>query len=598
MRMMIAGMVAFLLLPLAAVAQAPKPPELKLIEVKDPGGQILSFRHRVTTEVRLRGTGIVPDARIKLKVESRPGFLEIDINSGDIKALSRAHLFGKDFLTYVMWAVSVDGKAQNIGEITFEGKKPKAINVTTPYQTFWLMVTAEPDYAVIDPSPLVVLYSLNQAGMKIREEKKAQPIPGKLFYFTHYSDYETMPGTIVRDVPNEILQARKAIQLASQAGILASPPGADASDEEQRAWVTLEQAKGFLAQAEKAFKTKKVEAWEVNSEAIQFSRTAAQIAENARALALGAVGGIFIRQLEDEVARLKAELARLQRDMEALRTQSGPMREENERLRGENKRLSGQIASLRSQMERLQSELASCQDRLQRAESELASERARAEEAGSKLMAANELLARLEAANQRLLEDRNKICGELQRQLASLGQLNQQGGNMVLTLASDILFDSGSYQLRSIARENLAKLAILQLLIFPDANVSYEGHTDLVGEEDYNQWLSEQRAMSVYRYFLGDAIARESDPGRRATAQVRQATVDHLLKMNWRAAQRSIVERQEMLAGLEGAVSGQGERQPVVNTQRSEEKNRRVVLLFPPAQAGQFSSICESQPQG
>ena len=581
-----AGMVAFLLLPLAAVAQAPKPTELKLIEVKDPGGRILSFRHRVTSEVRMRGTGIVPDARIKLKVESRPGFLEIDINSGDIKGLSRAHLFGKDFLTYVMWAVSVDGKAQNIGEITFEDKKPKAINVTTPYQTFWLMVTAEPDYAVIDPSPLVVLYSLNQDGMKISEEKKAQPIPGKLFYFTHYSDYETMPGTVVRDVPNEILQARKAIQLASKASILASPPAADASAEEKRAWATLEQAKGFLDQAEKAFKTKKVEAWEVNSEPIQFARTAAQIAENARALALGAVGGIFIRQLEDEVARLKAEVARLQRELDGI---SG-MRDELDRLRREN-------ADLKQRVAELERELASCQDRLQRAESELESERARAEEVESKLMAANELLARLEAANQRLLEDRDKICGELQRQLASLGQLNQQGGNMVLTLASDILFDSGSYKLRSIARENLAKLAILQLLIFPDANVSYEGHTDLVGEEDYNQWLSEQRAMSVYRYFLEDAIARESDPDRRSTAQVRLATVEQLLKMNWRAAQRSTAERQEMLAGLEGAVMGQGERQPVVNTQRTEEKNRRVVLLFPPAQAGQFSSICESQPQ-
>src|SRR5918992_91180 len=150
----------------SSFAAGPAPatkPELRLVEIQEPGGQILSYRHLAgSTDVYLRGTRRVPDARIRLKVGSRPGFAELDINRGGISGLKPAHWLGKDFLTYVLWAVSVDGKASNLGEITFRDGQPVAVNVTTPYQTFWLMVTAEPNYAVVDPSPEVVLYSVNE----------------------------------------------------------------------------------------------------------------------------------------------------------------------------------------------------------------------------------------------------------------------------------------------------------------------------------------------------------------------------------------------------------------------------------------------------
>jgi hypothetical protein len=126
--------------------------QLRVVEVNEPEGQILSYRTLGgSTEVHMRGTLLAPDARVKLKIGSRPGFVELDINRGGISGLKpAAHLLGKDFLTYVLWAVSVDGKASNLGEITFEGERPVSVNVTTPYQTFWLMVTAEPNYAVVD----------------------------------------------------------------------------------------------------------------------------------------------------------------------------------------------------------------------------------------------------------------------------------------------------------------------------------------------------------------------------------------------------------------------------------------------------------------
>ncbi len=266
--------------------------QLKVVKVEQPDGQILSYRHLAgSTEVQMRGTPLAPDAHIELKIGSRPGFVELDINHGGITGLKPAHRLGEDFLTYVLWAVSVDGRASNLGEITFEGDRPVPVNLTTPYQTFWLMVTAEPNYAVVDPSPKVVLYSVRSAAAGNR----ALSIKGDLFFFTHYSAYESGAAGAIDGVPNQLLQARKALELASESGL----DGANGKASE-----AFEQAKAFLAQSEAAYlKNPRDQA------VVQFARTAAQSAENARALAMGAVGDLRVGELESELAAVRRELA-------------------------------------------------------------------------------------------------------------------------------------------------------------------------------------------------------------------------------------------------------------------------------------------------
>lgn len=282
---------------------------LSVVEVDAPDGQILSYRHLAgSTDVYMRGTRLAPQARIKLKIGSRPGFVELDINRGGIDGLRPAWTLGRDFLTYVLWAVSVDGKASNLGEITFEGDRAVSVNLTTPYQTFWLMVTAEPSYAVVDPSPHVMLYSVKQGAAS---ENKALPIRGDLFFFTHYSTYEASPGEAPSGVPNQLLQARKAVELASSSGVLGADRSAGAArrdelKEEAYTREALSQATSFLTRAEAAYRKNPGD-----REVIQFARTAAQSAENARALSMGAVGGLLVRQLEREVAGLRQEIARL-----------------------------------------------------------------------------------------------------------------------------------------------------------------------------------------------------------------------------------------------------------------------------------------------
>jgi hypothetical protein len=288
----------------AAGAPAAPTSQLRVVEVKEPEGQILSYRHLAgSSDVQMKGTPLAPDARAKLKIGSRPGFVELDINRGGISGLKPARLLGKDFLTYVLWAVSIDGRASNLGEITFEGEHPVPVNVTTPYQTFWLMVTAEPNYAVVDPSNQVVLYSVKSAA----PEREALSIKGNLFYFTHYTGYESAPGAAADATPNQLLQARKAVELASRSGVLVDDGRRNSSvKEEGYADEAFAQAKAFLAQSEAAYKK------DPKDQAVaQFARTSAQSAENARALALGAVGNLLVRQLENELAETRQELTRL-----------------------------------------------------------------------------------------------------------------------------------------------------------------------------------------------------------------------------------------------------------------------------------------------
>ena len=301
-------MVSLFLLGMAATSPATqrrstpeRPSQLRVVEVKEKDGQILSYRYLgPSTEVMMRGTSIAPGAHIKLKVGSRPGFVELDINRGQITGLKPASQFRLDFLTYVLWAVSVDGKAANLGEITFVDDKPISINVTTPYQTFWLMLTAEPSYAVVDPSPQVVLYSASENTGRMLAER----IAGSLFFYTHYGDYDTKPMASDRS-PNALQQARKAVELASKSGILGTGSAGATEAEEKRTRDALKRAQEFLVKAESSYKDDPK-----SGDVAQFSRTAAQIAENARALALGAVGGALVSHLESEVERLETELAK------------------------------------------------------------------------------------------------------------------------------------------------------------------------------------------------------------------------------------------------------------------------------------------------
>lgn len=565
----------------AARAQTRRPRkiggEIKRIALRQPGA-ILSFRHRAgATEVTLRGTERAPSAKGFCKVESKAGYLEIDFNYGSITGLVPARNFGKDYHTFVLWAVSLDGGAQNIGEILLDPALPSfgGINTTTSYQTFWLMITAEPDFAVHDPSPMVIM--LSQSQENLGTTNRAIPVQGDLIFYTQYTNYASALATTLppRDTPNELLQARKAVELAAASGILKDPTPVEEgpSADELRAREALTTARDFLAQAEEEHSRSPQ-----SKHGIGLARTATQIAENARALAVGAVGEVVIRQLDRQLVAAEQDLARAQ--------------QENEQLKAALAERDTRLAQLRQQFADSESGVARAQGEMQRLGGELLQSRAENERLRAELASAQAQFASLQQRIAGLRDDRERICGELRRQLASLGQLTHRGGRMALTLASDILFDFDKHDLRPVARERLAKVAVLRQLLLPQAAVKYEGHTDLVGSAEYNQWLSEQRALQVYSYQTQQQIELMEEARREFAAQQLEAA-NQLLLMDFPTSRREATKRSLLLASLADVVEGKSFREPEIPAKGPQEKNRRVVLLFPETGAGQLASVCE-----
>jgi outer membrane protein OmpA-like peptidoglycan-associated protein len=543
--------------------EAPSPAATQAIEVDAPEGAILSFRARGKTTVELVGTPRFRYASGEVEVENRTGYVEIKVGRGDIQGLPPASRWGSDYLTYVLWVVPVSGAAMNVGEVVLRDSRTEELKVSAPYQTFWFLVTAEPDFAVSQPSPMAVLVSRSQE--ETRTGNKALAVPGKLLYYTRYTDYDTTPaGAQSPGVPPDLRQARHAVALASRHQLLGPtlPAGRDLLADEQRARDRMEQARAYLAEAEAEVRREGE-----SQEMTQLARTATQVAEDARTLATGAAAA----------NRLAAEVGALRRSE----------------------------ADARQELTRAQRDLTSLGDRFSQLEAALDLERRRTRDLEGQLLALREQVSLLEGTvagaqqdTARLREERSRLCDELRRQLASLGQLTEQGNQLALSLASDILFEFNRYNLQPAARENLAKLAVLRLLLFPEAPVRFEGHTDLVGDEDYNQWLSEQRALAVYRYFLEEQLAQSRIPDERAYLQERQEVVAKLLNMNYNTARRQASQRQEMLALLGGAVVGKGMSEPLVPEPGPNEQNRRVTLVFPEAAVRGLSALCPASPAG
>jgi len=540
MRLLARTILALLVAAPAVGAQTPLPApraEAQAIEVAAPGGTALSYRTRGSTNIELRGTERAPGASASAKVEPRSGYFEIEFRRGAFSGLGDPAGYGSDYLTYVLWVVPPGGAAQRAGEVTMEGNRSNSLRITTSAQAFWLLVTAEPDFAVYEPSPAALLVS--------QGSELATPVPGPLLYYTHYSGYAAGVEASSAAGPLDLLQARKAVQLAAGAQPAEAVP--EAPPDDARAGEILRLAEAYLAEAEGELQDRG------ESEAfIQYARTAVELAEDARALALGVAGRLSAHERRARDARVAAA----ERELAALRDRFAQLEATLDRERHHTRELESDILGLRERVSVL--------------------------EGG---------VERAQAAAARLEEQKAQVCRELRLQLGALGDLSEKDGSVVLDLASDVLFDSGRFDVRAAARESLGRLAAIRTLVFPRAGLRLEGHTDLVGEEEYNQWLSEQRALSVYRFFLEDALGRAFEE-QRYPLEADLSVVEQLLKMNYNAARRQATQRQELLAQLEGRVVGKGMREPMVPEKGPNEQNRRVTLVFFPPQPDAPVSPC------
>ena len=489
----------------------------------------VNYRHRGgATKVNFLGTPLLPKAHGEAKVESKQGYIEIEVEFDELKP---ATSFGPEFLTYVMWAITPEGRATNLGEVLLNGSESK-LNVTTELQAFGLVVTAEPYFAVSQPSDAVVMENIvrddTRGAIEFVDAKYDLLQRGSYLMASNPRDLPA--ARLDKKTPLELYEARNAVHFARVAGA------------DEYALETYGKARMLLARAEEMHANDRG-----RRASIGVAREAAQAAEDARLIALQRREAELIAR--DRQRTLDREAAA--RASEAAANRRADLERES-RARADEERFRAQVQAERAEVERqrLQSERQTIEQRLRDTEQQRAaleaervtSERRRAE-ADAAVRAADAARVEAEQAAARLAQERqaaearaqqlateraaaearaqqaSDAAARAERERAELREKLQQQLNIILETResarglivnmSDVLFDTGSANLKPGAREKLARVAGV-LLTYPELQIAVEGHTDNVGSDEYNQGLSDRRAASVRGYLVAQGISRET----------------------------------------------------------------------------------------
>jgi outer membrane protein OmpA-like peptidoglycan-associated protein len=436
----------------------------------------VDYRHRGgSTKVDLRGTELMPRASGDARVESKTGRLEINAK---LTGVEPANKFGLEFLTYVLWAITPEGRADNLGEILLSDGKSE-IHVTTDLQAFALIVTAEPYFAVTQPSDLVVAENVIRADTKGREEAinvKYELLPRGL-YAAQVEPLRDVVYGIDSKAPLELFEARNAVRIAR------------AAKADQYASSSFAKAEEDLKQAEDYYRRK-----QGRTPIGTVAREAAQTAEEARVMSLK-------RQEEERIAK----------DKEAAAAREAQARAETEaetqrRQQAESERAAAEQAKAEADRSKQEAELAARKATAERAAAETA--KAAALEQQQALQAENERTRsqaeESERGRQKAEQEKAEMRARLLQQLNAVLVTRDTARGLISTMP-DVLFETNKYLLKPAARESLAKVAGI-LLAYPDLRLEVDGHTDSVGSDSYNQQLSEKRAATVRDYLVQQGI--------------------------------------------------------------------------------------------
>jgi outer membrane protein OmpA-like peptidoglycan-associated protein len=446
------------------------------VKVLSRSTQAVNYRHHSGgTSLDFRGTDLMPEASGKAKVESRTGRIEIN---ADFEHLRPSRNLAPEYLTYVLWAITPEGRPVSLGEIVPEDGK-SSVRVSTDLQAFGMIVTAEPYFSVTRPSDMVVLENVVKANTKGWE----QPIDTK-FDVVERGQYTVditaakLPSTTADPkTPNDLLQARNAVAIAQAEG--ADHYAAD----------TMRKAEDFLARAEDYLRRKQ------SGKAIStVARGAAQSAEDARVLTLQR------RQQEQEDAERTAMRERAE--------QAQNQAEQAQQQEAEAKAKAAEEARQREQADRdrQSAEQAKADADRARQEAEAAKADALAQQQAAQLQAQQAEQARAQADQARLQaeQEKDQTRARLLQQLNQVLQTRESARGLIVDMP-DVLFDTAKYTLKPGARERLAKVAGI-LMAYPDLHVQVEGHTDNVGGVEYNQQLSEKRAAAVREFLVQQGV--------------------------------------------------------------------------------------------
>ncbi|MGC2324039.1 MAG: OmpA family protein [Terriglobales bacterium] len=433
----------------------------------------VNYRHRGgSTVVDFKGTDQMPEVTGRAKVDSKSGRLDVDAK---LEHMLPANKFGLEYLTYVLWAITPEGRASNLGEVLLKNGNG-SLHVTTDLQAFGLIVTAEPYFAVTQPSDVVVAENIIRPDT-IGQEEAINARYELLARGTYASSVEPIQGAIYgidSKTPIELFEARNALRIAR------------AAHADQYATPSYQKAQELLQQAEDAYLRK-----EGKTPIGTLARNAAQTAEDARVISIK-------RQEELRIAKERQDAA----DREA-KAKAEAEAEANRRAQAEAERLRAEQAKTEAERARAEAEHAKQEAEVARAAALQQQQLAQAEAEKARLAAeqADQMRQKAEA-------DRAAMRARLLRQLNAILETRDTSRGLVVNM-SDVLFESGKYGLRPAARERLAKIAGI-LLAYPDLHLEIEGHTDSVGSDTYNQTLSEKRAAAVQEYLVQQGIPSSS----------------------------------------------------------------------------------------
>jgi outer membrane protein OmpA-like peptidoglycan-associated protein len=440
----------------------------------------VNYRHHSGgTSLDFRGTDLMPEASGHAKVESRTGRIEIN---ADFEHLRPSRNLAPEYLTYVLWAITPEGRPVSLGEIVPEDGK-SSVRVSTDLQAFGLIVTAEPYFSVTRPSDLVVLENVIKSNTKGWE----QPIDTKFDvvergqYTVDITAAKLPSSTADPKTPNDLLQARNAVAIAQAEG------------GDHYAADTMRKAEGFLARAEDYLRRKQ------SGKAIStVARGAAQAAEDARILTLER------RQQEQQEAERTAMRERAeQAQQQETEAKAQAEQEARQREQAERDRQSAEQAKADADRARQDAEAAKAAALAQQQVAQ-----SQAQQAQLAAQQADQARAQAEQARLQAEQEKEQTRARLLQQLNQVLQTRESARGLIVDMP-DVLFDTAKYTLKPGARERLAKVAGI-LMAYPDLHVQVEGHTDNVGGVEYNQQLSEKRAAAV-RDFLVQQGVRSTD---------------------------------------------------------------------------------------
>jgi outer membrane protein OmpA-like peptidoglycan-associated protein len=464
--------------------------------------QAVNYRHRSgSTKMDFAGTDLMRSADGVAEVNSKRGSIEIEAEFG---GLDRPISFGNEYLTYVLWAISPEGRAVNLGEVLVGDNHRSKVRVTTDLQAFAMIVTAEPYYAVREPSNVVVLENV------VREDTKGtiEAVNAKyeLMERGGYipTGYKFDPVVLNARLPLEFFEARNALRIAQS-------EGADryASDSYQRAVQLMNSADSYAI--EKGAPKKKL---------IAVSREAVQTAEDARAIAVKKMDEIRLANERQDSADAQAHSQA--RADEATRQKD---RAQRDALNAQNATAQAQADTAQAQAARAQADSDAANARNAAADAQAATARAQSDMAANQASSATALSAAQADADQSRRDtltaqqaaqqaegDKAAMRTRLSEQLNSILQTRESARGLIVSM-SDVLFDTGRFSLKPGAREKLAKVAGI-LLAYPGLNIEVGGYTDNVGTDDMNQTLSESRAGSVRDYLVQQGVLANSVSSR------------------------------------------------------------------------------------